>query len=87
MALTTPLWTWPIEEAPEWKALGNAGKGWLDFCNYLLNPQPAEGEVTLADVRRELRPLLDLSIELVLVSHGEPILEGGRDELAQALDT
>ncbi|MGH3103970.1 MAG: hypothetical protein ACRDN6_07745 [Gaiellaceae bacterium] len=33
-----------------------------------------------------LRPLLDRPIELVLVSHGEPVLEGGRDALARALD-
>lgn len=46
---------WPIEEAPEWKALGNAGKGWLDFCNYLLNPQPGEGEVTLEKARLRLK--------------------------------
>ena len=46
---------WPIEEAPEWKALGNGGKGWLDFCNYLLNSQPGEGEVTLAKARLRLK--------------------------------
>ena len=50
-----PPGAWPIEEAPEWKALGNAGKGWLDFCNYLLNPQPNEGEVTLAQARLRLK--------------------------------
>ncbi|MBI2812991.1 MAG: hypothetical protein HYX71_01755 [Opitutae bacterium] len=50
-----PPGAWPIEEAPEWKALGHGGKGWLDFCNYLLNPTPAEGEVTLAEARRRLR--------------------------------
>ena len=50
-----PPGAWPIEEAPEWKALGHGGKGWLDFCNYLLNPSPAEGEVTLAEARRHLR--------------------------------
>jgi|CXWL01.1.fsa_nt_gi hypothetical protein len=50
-----PPGAWPIEEAPEWKALGHGGKGWLDFCNYLLNPSPAEGEVTIAEARRHLR--------------------------------
>ena len=50
-----PPGAWPIEEAPEWKALGKGGKGWLDFCNYLLNPSPNEGEVTLAEARRRLR--------------------------------
>jgi hypothetical protein len=37
------------------------------------------------DLRAALRPLLQLPIELVLVSHGEPVLAGGRDALAQAL--
>jgi hypothetical protein len=32
-----------------------------------------------------LRPLLDLPIELVLVSHGEPVFSGGRDALERAL--
>lgn len=50
-----PPGAWPIEEAPEWKALGHGGKGWLDFCNYLLNPSPNEGEITLAEARRRLR--------------------------------
>jgi hypothetical protein len=36
----------------------------------------------LADL---LRPLLGLPIERVLVSHGEPVLHGGRAELARAL--
>jgi hypothetical protein len=38
-----------------------------------------------AELREALRPLLDLPIELVLVSHGEPVLENGRDALAAAL--
>jgi hypothetical protein len=32
-----------------------------------------------------LRPLLDLPVELVLVSHGEPVLKGGREAIARAL--
>lgn len=50
-----PPGTWPIEDAPEWKALGPGGKGWLDFCNFLLNPSPKEGEITLAEARKHLR--------------------------------
>lgn len=50
-----PPGAWPIEEAPEWKALGPGGKGWLDFCNYLLNPSAKEGELTIAEARRRLR--------------------------------
>jgi hypothetical protein len=33
-----------------------------------------------------LRPLLDLDVERVLVTHGPPILEGGRRKLADALE-
>ena len=49
-----PPGAWPIEEAPEWKALGHGGKGWLDFCNFLLNPSPNNGEFTIAAARRHL---------------------------------
>jgi hypothetical protein len=38
-----------------------------------------------AELREALRPLLDLPVELVLVSHGEPVLENGRDAIARAL--
>jgi hypothetical protein len=40
--------------------------------------------VTLDDVRGELRPLLELPAEMVLVSHGEPVLSGGRAALERA---
>jgi hypothetical protein len=33
-----------------------------------------------------LRPLLDLDVERVLVTHGPPVLEGGRHKLADALE-
>ena len=42
--------------------------------------------MTLAALAKALRPLLELEIERVLVSHGEPVLSGGRAALAQALD-
>jgi hypothetical protein len=42
--------------------------------------------VTLADVRAELRSLLDLPVEIVLVSHGEPVLSDGGAALERALD-
>jgi hypothetical protein len=41
--------------------------------------------LTVARLREALHPLLELPIELVLVSHGEPVLERGRDALARAL--
>ncbi len=38
------------------------------------------------DTRRALRPLLDLPVELILLTHGAPVLEGGREALAAALE-
>ena len=38
-----------------------------------------------AAVRSALRPLLDAPLDRVLVSHGEPVLRGGRAALAAAL--
>ena len=42
--------------------------------------------ITGPELREALRPLLDLPIELVLVSHGEPVLAGGREALERALE-
>ena len=39
----------------------------------------------LAGLRAALAPVLSLPVELVLVSHGEPVLANGRDALARAL--
>ena len=41
--------------------------------------------ITLAELNTRLRPLLELPIERVLVSHGEPVLPNGANALAQAL--
>lgn len=38
-----------------------------------------------AELKEALRPLLDLPLERLLVSHGEPVLAGGHAALAQAL--
>ena len=38
-----------------------------------------------ADAVEALRPLLDLPVERVLVTHGEPVLAGAREALAAAL--
>jgi hypothetical protein len=38
-----------------------------------------------AGLRAALRPLLELPVELVLVSHGQPVLENGREAIAAAL--
>ena len=41
--------------------------------------------LTGAELRVLLSPLLDLPIERVLTSHGEPVLSHGREALARAL--
>jgi len=41
--------------------------------------------ITREELRQALWPLLDLPVEHVLVSHGEPVLENGREELEKAL--
>jgi glyoxylase-like metal-dependent hydrolase (beta-lactamase superfamily II) len=38
-----------------------------------------------AGLREALRSLLDLPVEMVLVSHGEPVLSGGREAIRAAL--
>ena len=50
-----------------------------------LCPQRWLGRGTLDDLRESLRPLLELPIEMVLVSHGEPILDGGKPALERVL--
>jgi hypothetical protein len=41
--------------------------------------------LTSAELRERLRPLLELPVERVLVSHGEPVLSGGRKALEALL--
>ncbi len=41
--------------------------------------------ITVDELRERLRPLLELPVELVLVSHGEPVLENGRAAIEHAL--
>jgi hypothetical protein len=43
------------------------------------------GPPTVAELRSALEPLLALPVERILVSHGEPVLDGGHDALARAL--
>ncbi|HXY17297.1 MAG TPA: MBL fold metallo-hydrolase [Gaiellaceae bacterium] len=44
-----------------------------------------DGGFTGDHVRRALRPLLELPIQRVLISHGEPVLERGREALSAAI--
>ncbi len=45
---------WPVEDGPEWLALGRAGPAWLAYCNYLLDTHPAPGTLTIEQARRRL---------------------------------
>jgi hypothetical protein len=60
------------------------GDGGLRLCPDSWLRYLASG-MTEAELREALRPLLGLPIDLVLVSHGEPVLSGGRDALERAL--
>ncbi len=48
-------------------------------------PRTWIGEARWAEAIERLSPLLELPIERVLVTHGEPVLAGGREALARAL--
>jgi glyoxylase-like metal-dependent hydrolase (beta-lactamase superfamily II) len=50
-----------------------------------LCPEGWLGKATHADLRRTLEPLLDLPVQRVLVSHGKPVLRGGKRALADVL--
>ena len=58
--------------APRTSRSASARKRWL-------------GKPTHEDLRTSLRPLLDLPVEHVLVSHGRPVVGNGKRELARAL--
>jgi glyoxylase-like metal-dependent hydrolase (beta-lactamase superfamily II) len=60
--------------------LGTEGGG-VRPCPDSWLPEHVKG----AEFRASLRFLLELPIELVLVSHGRPVLENGREALAAAL--
>jgi hypothetical protein len=42
--------------------------------------------ITIDELRAALQPLCDLPVEMVLVSHGEPVLHDGARAIARALD-
>ncbi len=58
------------------------GQGGIRMCPASWLPETVD-HAKLAD---SLRPLLDLPVERVLLSHGEPVLADGRSALAAALD-
>ena len=55
--------------------------GGVRVCPDSWLPQDVNG----AEFRASLRFLLELPVEMVLVSHGQPVLEDGRETLAAAL--
>lgn len=61
---------------------GDVILGGLRLCPASWLPE----KTSLDQLADSLRPLLELPVERVLVSHGEPVLAGGRDALAAALD-
>ena len=80
----TMLWLErPRALIPGDRLIGAAGGGvrlcpqsWLEYL---------PDRLTLDRLRELLMPLLDLPIELILVSHGEPVLAGGQAQLRAAL--
>jgi glyoxylase-like metal-dependent hydrolase (beta-lactamase superfamily II) len=50
-----------------------------------LCPQRWLGKATHDDLRETLRPLLELPVQRVLVSHGAPVLRGGKRALERVL--
>jgi glyoxylase-like metal-dependent hydrolase (beta-lactamase superfamily II) len=63
--------------------VGDASSG-LRLCpESWLRALPSE--MTRPELAQALRPLLDLPVELVLTSHGPPVLAGGRRALARAV--
>ncbi|MGH3030635.1 MAG: hypothetical protein ACRDNE_07690, partial [Gaiellaceae bacterium] len=60
------------------------GRGGLRLCPESWLRYLASG-MKLPELRDALLPLLELPVEMVLVSHGEPVLAEGRAALARAL--
>jgi hypothetical protein len=60
------------------------GRGGLRLCpDSWLRYLPSK--MNQAGLREVLRPLLDLPVEMVLTSHGDPVLRDGRDAIRRAL--
>ncbi len=66
------------------RLLGGERRGQLRLCHesWLSYLPSGMGRAELADA---LRPLLDLPVERVLVSHGQPVLRDGRRAIERAL--
>ena len=75
----------PCALVPGDRLLGD-GAGGLRLCPESWLRYLPSG-MTRTQLREKLRPVLDLPVELVLVSHGEPVLDRGRDALARAIES
>lgn len=73
--------------SPEHRALvaGDVLLGAPDGGVRLCPPSWLPEDVEPEEFRSSLQPLLELPIELVLLTHGEPVLAGGREAVARAL--
>ena len=73
----------PRALVPGDRLLGDDGGG-LRLCppGWLRYLEPG---ITHEELHEALRPLLDLPVEMVLVSHGEPVLKDGRAALERTL--
>jgi glyoxylase-like metal-dependent hydrolase (beta-lactamase superfamily II) len=66
--------------------LGSGAKPRATSDPLRLCPERWLGKSSHADLRNSLRPLLDLPVQRVLVSHGEPVLRAGKRALAGVLN-
>jgi glyoxylase-like metal-dependent hydrolase (beta-lactamase superfamily II) len=65
--------------------LGAGAKPSATSAPLRLCPERWLGKASHDDLRESLRPLLDLPVQRVLVSHGEPVLRAGKRALAAVL--
>lgn len=66
--------------------LGSGAKPRATSDPLRLCPERWLGKASHEDLRNSLRPLLDLPVQRVLVSHGEPVLRAGKRALAAVVD-
>jgi glyoxylase-like metal-dependent hydrolase (beta-lactamase superfamily II) len=67
------------------RLIGTPGGGVRPCPESWLHDDDGATGSTAEELRQALLPLLELPIDLVLVSHGEPVLARGRDALAAVL--
>ncbi len=94
--LAPNLWGWEAAH-PDWELV--PGGGWKELDRlargrrvHVLTTIASDswlgslgGRITPAQLRRELKLLVELPVRMVLVSHGRPVLRNGRAALRRAL--